>query len=182
MSYAIFESGGKQYIAREGETVDIDRLAVEVGSDLTFDQVLMTSQEGDVRVGTPTVSGSKVVAEVVDQVKGPKVMVFKFKPKVRYRRRQGHRQLYTRVRIESIKFPGGKKKAAAKKAKEKEPKAKKAKPKADEIDLNSMLKTDLEKLAEELGVTPEEGSGAGGNVLVKDLREAIRAALEKDES
>lgn len=176
MSYAVIESGGKQYIAREGETIDVDKLSVDIGSDLVFDRVLLTSQDGDVRVGTPTVSGSKVEAEVVDQVKGPKILVFKFKPKVRYRRRKGHRQQYTRVRIESIKFPGGKKRAPAKKEKEAEPKGRKVK--AEDVDLDSMLKADLEELAEEMGVMPEEGSGAGGNVLVKDLREAIEAALE----
>lgn len=178
MNYAVIESGGKQYVAREGETVDVDRMSVEVGKKITIDQVLLTSQDGDIHVGSPLVKNAKVAAEVVDQIKGPKILVFKFKPKVRYRRRRGHRQQYTRLRIDSIAFPGGKKRAA--KAEKAAPAAEESKKavKAEEVDLNSMLKADLEALAEELGVMPEEGSGAGGNVLVKDLRAAIRKALD----
>ncbi|MFP3855097.1 MAG: 50S ribosomal protein L21 [Anaerolineales bacterium] len=191
MAYAVFESGGKQYFAREGQSVDVDKIKIDVGSELIFDQVLLTSQDGSVQVGQPVVKNAQVKATVVGQVRGPKILVFKYKPKIRYRRRQGHRQHYTRVLIDEIIYPGGEK-AAPKKAESKpeapvEPKEKAEKPakaaekqiSLEDIDLNSMLKAELEELAEELGVMPEEGSGAGGNVLVKDLQEAIRKELEK---
>lgn len=179
MSYAVFESGGKQYIAREGANVDVDRMSVEAGEKITFDEVLLTSDNGNVNVGTPYVKGAKVKVRVVGEVKGPKILVFKFKPKIRYKRMKGHRQPYTRVEIESIEFPAGKKAKAKPKAEE--PEKPKGKPRdLEDVDLDSMLKADLAALAEELGVMPEEGSGAGGNVLVKDLKEAIRSALEDD--
>lgn len=185
--YAVIESGGKQYIAREGDTIDVDRLKTEAGKDVRFKEVLLTATNGEVNVGTPMVDGAEVVAEVLGHVKGPKILVFKYKPKIRYRRRQGHRQLYTRLRIKSIKAPVGKKAAAKPKEKAKaaqdKPKAVKAKkpaaPMLEDYDLDSMLKADLEALADELGVTPRKGSGAGGNVLVKDLRQAIEKALKK---
>lgn len=181
MAYAVVESGGKQYVAREGAIIDVDRIKVDVGSEIVFDQILLTADDGDVRVGAPLVDGARVKAKVIGQVKGPKILVFHYKPKIRYRKRQGHRQQYTRVTIESIDLPGGKAatKSTKKPAAAEEPKkAPKAKASAQEYDLDSMLKADLEKLAEELGVMPEEGSGAGGNVLVKDLRKAIEKALK----
>lgn len=187
MGYAVFRSGGKQYIAREGSKVDVDRMSVEEGSQITFDEVLLTSDNGDVRVGTPIVKSANVKAKVVGEIKGPKILVFKFKPKKRYKRTQGHRQPYTRVEIESIEFPSGKKAKKPEKTAEPEPEAEPAAetPAApsglEDVDLDSMLKADLKELAEELGVMPEEGSGAGGNVLVKDLKEAIRSELGKDD-
>lgn len=132
MKYAIVESGGKQYKAVEGKTIDVDRLHLEVGNKLTLDDVLLISDEGDITVGTPTVAGAKVSATVVEQFKAPKVIVFKYKSRQRYRVKQGHRQQYTRLMVDSIDAKGTAKKAAAK-AEEKEveekPKAE-AEPKA----------------------------------------------------
>ena len=180
MTYAVFESGGKQYIARHGQTIDVDRIDVEVGSQLTFDQVLLASDDDQVMVGEPFLKGAKVTAKVVGQVKGPKILVFKYKPKIRYRKRQGHRQLYTRIEVDSIELAGGKTakrdKPAEARAEARQPEAKPAVKPAGTVDLDSMLKADLEAMAEELGVMPETGSGAGGNVLVQDLRDAIRQA------
>lgn len=170
MKYAIVESGGKQYIAREGETFDVDRLSANVGDEIEFEQVLLAAENGSFRIGEPSVSGAVVKARVVAQVKGPKVVVFKYKPKIRYRRKQGHRQHYTRVEVESISLPGGKKASAQEVPAEK--------PAEQEYDLSSMKKAELEALAEELGVMPETGSGAGGNVLVQDLRDAIEEHLK----
>lgn len=101
MKFAIVESGGKQYRAVEGSTIDVDRLAFEVGKLFDFDRVLLVADGDDVKVGTPTV-GVKVSAKVVDHVKGPKVLSFKYRPKKRIRVRGGHRQQYTRLVIESI--------------------------------------------------------------------------------
>ena len=102
MKYAIVESGGKQYRAVEGEQFDVDRLQMEVGDSLELDQVLLISDEGNVNVGTPTVDGASVKATIVDQFKGKKIVVFKYKSGVNYRRKQGHRQQYTRLQIEEI--------------------------------------------------------------------------------
>jgi large subunit ribosomal protein L21 len=102
MKYAIVEDGGKQYKAVEGAFIDVDRYEVEVGDQVDLDRVLLVSEGGDVKVGTPVVSGAKVSATVVGQVKGPKVVVFKYTPKKRYRVKKGHRQQYTRLQIDSI--------------------------------------------------------------------------------
>jgi large subunit ribosomal protein L21 len=102
MKIAIVESGGKQYRAVEGITIDVDRLAREVGEKFDFERVLLVADEDNVTVGTPTVSGVKVSASVVDHVKGPKVTSFKYRPKKRIRVKGGHRHFYTRLMIESI--------------------------------------------------------------------------------
>ncbi len=113
MTYAVIEAGGKQFFAREGEAIEVDRLPLEEGQKVTFDKVLLVAQEDKVLVGRPTVAGAKVQGTVVAQVKGPKIVVFKYKPKERYRRKQGHRQRYTRVLIERIQVAKGKASAKA---------------------------------------------------------------------
>jgi large subunit ribosomal protein L21 len=102
MKYAIVEDGGKQYKAVEGATIEVDRFASELGEMVDLERVLLIVDGGDVNVGTPFVTGAKVQATVVSQVKGPKVVVFKYKPKKHYRVKTGHRQKYTRLQIESI--------------------------------------------------------------------------------
>lgn len=103
MEYAIIESGGKQYKAKVGNTIEVDRLPNEVGDKVVLDQVLLVSDGKKVTVGQPTVKNAKVHTTVVAQFKGPKIVVFKYKPKIRYRVKSGHRQRYTRLKIESIK-------------------------------------------------------------------------------
>ncbi len=102
MSYAIIENGGKQYKAVPGSTVDLDRMSIDEGAEIEFDQVLLVSDDGKVQVGTPTVGGAKVQSTVEEHFKAKKIIVFKYKPRKRYRRTQGHRQQYTRVRIDKI--------------------------------------------------------------------------------
>jgi large subunit ribosomal protein L21 len=102
MKFAIVESGGKQYRAVEGTTIDVDRLAHEVGKSFDFERVLLVADGDAVSVGTPTVSGVKVSATVVDHVKGPKVLSFKYRPKKRIRVRGGNRAHYTRLKIDFI--------------------------------------------------------------------------------
>ncbi len=102
MKVAIVESGGKQYRAVEGSTIDVDRLAYEIGKKFDFERVLLFADEDNVQVGTPTVDGVKVSATVVDHVKGPKVISFKYRPKKRIRVKGGHRHFYTRLMIDSI--------------------------------------------------------------------------------
>jgi large subunit ribosomal protein L21 len=103
MKYAIFESGGKQYKAVPGDTIRVDRLPEEKGKQVELDQVLFLADDKKNHIGTPTVKGAKVLATVEDHIKGKKIVVFKYKPKVRYRVKQGHRQRYTLLRIDDIK-------------------------------------------------------------------------------
>jgi large subunit ribosomal protein L21 len=114
MRIAIVESGGKQYRAVEGSTIDVDRLAFEVGKKFDFERVLLMADEDVVMVGTPTVGGIKVSATVVDHVKGPKVTSFKYRPKKRIRVKGGHRHFYTRLMIDFIGKPGEERKVEPK--------------------------------------------------------------------
>lgn len=104
MKYAIVESGGKQYTAIEGETIEVDRLSVEAGNKVPLETVLMVVDGEKVAVGTPLVKGAQVNTTVVAHEKGAKVVVFKYRPKKRYRVKTGHRQHYTRLKVDSIKM------------------------------------------------------------------------------
>ena len=106
MKYAVVESGGKQYVAREGQSVEVDLLPVEVGSTITLDSVLLAVDDQAVAVGKPAVDGAKITARVEGHVRGPKIVVYRYIPKERFRRKKGHRQQYTRLAIETISFPG----------------------------------------------------------------------------
>ena len=100
--YAIIKTGGKQYRVQEGDNIFVEKLASDVDSEVVFDKVLAVVNDGDVKVGSPVVEGAKVTAKVLEQGKEKKVLVFKYKAKSDYRRRQGHRQPYTKVVIEKI--------------------------------------------------------------------------------
>lgn len=100
--YAIVRNGGKQYRVEPDQLIDVDPLPAEVGSTVELDDVLLIAGNGDVRVGQPRVEGARVIAEVVEHGRGPKVIVFKYKAKTRYRRRRGHRQGYTRLAVRQI--------------------------------------------------------------------------------
>ena len=100
--YAIIKTGGKQYKVSEGDLVRVEKLAYEVGETVDFDQVLLVSNDGELKVGSPLVGGAKVSATVEDQNKDKKIVVYKFKPKKQYRKKHGHRQPYTLVKINSI--------------------------------------------------------------------------------
>jgi large subunit ribosomal protein L21 len=127
MKYAIVESGGKQYKAVEGKTIDVDRLPVDVGAKVELNQVLMTVDGDQIAIGTPTVSGVKVSTTVESHFKGPKIIVFKYSPRKRFRVRSGHRQQYTRLSVLTIGKRGEARKAT--KAEKVEPAAKKPAPK-----------------------------------------------------
>lgn len=106
---AVIKTGGKQYIVGPGQRLKVEKLAKEPGSEVVFDEVLLignnpstSSGRTEVRIGTPFISGAKVHAKILAQGKGKKIMVIKFKPKVRYHKRQGHRQLYTEVKIQNF--------------------------------------------------------------------------------
>ena len=115
--YAIIEACGKQYKVVEGDVVFFEKLDTEAGKKVTFDNVILVSDEKGVQVGNPYVKGVKVEGKVVSHGKGKKIIVFKMKAKKNYRRKQGHRQPYTKVEITSIKTAA--KKATAAKAEEK---------------------------------------------------------------
>ena len=100
--HAIIETGGKQYKVAEGDTLFIEKLPNEAGDTVTFDKVLAVIDGDTITVGTPVVEGAKVDASVVKNGKGKKILVFKYKPKKGYRKRQGHRQPYTKVTIGAI--------------------------------------------------------------------------------
>ena len=106
MDYAIIKTGGKQYKVKQGDVLDVELLALDVGSIAEFDEVLALSENGQVNFGSPTLSGAKVTAEVQSHYKDRKVIVFKYKSKTRYRRKQGHRQNYTRLLIQGIQSGG----------------------------------------------------------------------------
>ena len=100
--FAIVRTGGKQYRVEPGQTVDVERLPFEVGQQIDLGEVLMVSAEDSVRLGSPVVSGVRVRATVLAHDRGPKIDVFKYKNKKRYRRLSGHRQDFTRLLIEAI--------------------------------------------------------------------------------
>jgi large subunit ribosomal protein L21 len=100
--YAVVATGGKQYRVEAGEILRVEKLAGEVGADVAFERVLMLTDGETVRIGQPFVEGASVKGHIVEQGKNKKVLVFKFKRRKRYRRKQGHRQLFTAVKIDTI--------------------------------------------------------------------------------
>jgi len=104
--YAIIETGGKQYKVTPGQTIDVERLDIAEGDTVELDRVLLIADGEQLMVGKPTIDGAKVVAISKGEAKGDKIVVFKYKPKVRYRRKTGHRQLYTKLTIDKISQPG----------------------------------------------------------------------------
>ena len=101
-SYAVIQTGGKQYRVQPGDVIDVEKLEEEVGARVALSDVLLVGEDDAVSVGTPTVDGAQVTAEVADQFRGPKIIIYKYKAKTRYRRKNGHRQSYTRLRIRHI--------------------------------------------------------------------------------
>ena len=114
--YAVVTTGGKQYRVEAGSELLIEKLAADQGASVTFDRVLLVGDGDDVTVGTPLVAGASVTGTVLREERGPKIVIFKFKQKVKYRRRTGHRQHLTMVRIDEINAEGGSKKRARAKA------------------------------------------------------------------
>jgi len=159
MRFAIVESGGKQYRAVEGRTIEVDRLPVDAGKKFDFERVLLMADGEEVLVGTPTIGDILVKVTVVDHIKGPKIDRFKYRPKKRIRVRGGHRQQYTRLLVDFIGRPDEKRERPVEKAEveaapvvaeaaseEANPaKAKKAPAKAATTTKSSTKKTDTKK-------------------------------------
>jgi len=100
--YAIIRLGGRQYRVEPGRFIDVDRLPYEAGEEITIDDVLLVNNDGDVTIGQPTVEGAAVTATVEEQFRGEKLIVFKYRQRTSYRRKRGHRQYHTRLRINGI--------------------------------------------------------------------------------
>jgi len=103
--YAIVETGGKQFRVSEGDVIRTDLIETEVGSSVTFDRIVLAANGDDVTIGSPLVSGATVTGTVLRQAKDKKILVFKYKPKKRVRKLNGHRQRYAEVRIDKIALP-----------------------------------------------------------------------------
>jgi large subunit ribosomal protein L21 len=100
--YAVIETGGKQFRVREGETINVEKLSAEVGEKVEIDKVLAVVNGDDIVIGTPLVQGAKVILKVLRQARDKKIIVFKYKAKKNYRRKQGHRQPFSQVLVEKI--------------------------------------------------------------------------------
>ncbi len=101
--YAVIKTGGKQFKVSEGDLLKVEKLSVEPGTTITFEEVLLVNDgNGNLKVGSPTVQNAKVTAEVIEQGKAKKIIVFKYKKRKNYRKKQGHRQPYTKVKITKI--------------------------------------------------------------------------------
>lgn len=100
--YAVVKSGARQYRAGIGDTIRVEKLPVDPGEQIELDEVLLVVDDDEVTIGQPSVEGAKVLATVVAQEKGPKITVFRYRPSKRYRRHTGHRQHYTRLRVDDI--------------------------------------------------------------------------------
>ena len=110
-NYAIIETGGKQYRVQPGKSISVEKIEGEAGSTVELDRVLLVSEDDKLSVGTPTVEGAKVVAEVTEQGRGKKIIILKYKSKTRYRVKTGHRQSLTKLAIKEI-VTGGSRPAA----------------------------------------------------------------------
>ncbi len=100
--YAVVKTGGKQYKVQEGDVLRVEKLAGDVGAEIAFEDVLLFSDGENLQVGTPKLDNVAVTGHIVEQGKAPKIIVFKYKRRKRYRRKQGHRQTFTAVKIDSI--------------------------------------------------------------------------------
>lgn len=100
--YAVIETGGKQYRVQEGDVVSVEKLGINEGETVEFDKILVYSDGNEVKVGTPVVENAKVTGSVVENGKGKKVIIFKYKAKKDFRKKRGHRQPYTKVKIDKI--------------------------------------------------------------------------------
>jgi len=100
--FAVIKTGGKQYLVRPGDKIKIEKIEGKEGEEVVFDKILLLEKEGDLKIGQPDISGAKVKAKIIQQGKGEKIIVFKYRPKKRYKKKKGHRQPFTLVEISSM--------------------------------------------------------------------------------
>ena len=164
--YAVVMTGGKQYRVSAGDKIRVEKLNAEAGSTVSLDKVLVVGGEGETMVGAPYVAGACVEAEVVENGKADKVIIFKYKAKKDYRKKQGHRQPYTELKINGISVNGEMKSKAAE--------APKAEAAAEEtVDLNSMKKAELAEFAAAKGIEVDS------KLKKEEMIATIEAALAK---
>ena len=149
--YAVIETGGKQYRVKPGDQLRVEKLNAEDGAKVEFENVLVVGEGSDVKIGTPYVDAAKVTAKVIETGKGEKVIIYKYKAKKDYRKKQGHRQPYTLVEITSVAGEKAAPKAAAPAAEEAPDEAK-----AESKPLAKMLKAELIEYAKEQGIEIDE--------------------------
>ena len=149
--YAIIETGGKQYKVQAGDQIRVEKLNVEDGGAVVFDKVLAAGEGADIKIGAPYLEGVTVEGTAVESGKGDKVIIFKYKAKKDYRKKQGHRQPYTQVEITSVAGEKAAPKAAAPVAEEAPDEAK-----AESKPLAKMLKAELIEYAKEQGIEIDE--------------------------
>ena len=195
--YAVVTTGGKQYKVREGETLKVEKIPGDVGSSVKFDRVLMISDGDTVNIGQPVVDDAMVEGHIVEQGKSKKIIVFKYKRRKRYRRKQGHRQQYTAIKIDSIMAKGIKpgkkaepepeakkpvaKKPEAPKAEVKEKAAEKPEAKAESREKavkKSAVKAEAKKKETKKAAKPKTKKADTGKVTTKKT-EAKKAAAKK---
>jgi large subunit ribosomal protein L21 len=179
--YAVVKTGGKQYRVAKDDVLKIERLPGEEGDIITLDDVLMLGDGAKVTVGAPMIAGASVAAEIVEQGRGPKIIIFKKRRRQNYRRKKGHRQLLTVVRITDILTDGAK--PSAKKAEAKKPAAKKAAPAAkpaakaeapaDDVSLIGGVGPKLKEKLAEYGVTTLKQIAAMSGADVAKMDEAL---------
>ena len=175
-TYAIVQTGSKQYRVQAGDSIRVESLPVYTGEIVNIDDVLMVSRDGDVKVGTPVVDGARVRAQVTSRGRGRKITVFKYKSKVRYRRTKGHRQHYTDLRIIDISMDGESLDAVEEQV---EP--------VDEVEETvdvavSDVAEDAEAVSEETADEPEEGAGDDEPVAEDDPADGDDAEDTPDDS
>ena len=161
MRFAIVESGGKQYRAVEGRTIEVDRLPVDAGKKFDFERVLLMADGDDILVGTPTISDILVKVTVVDHVKGPKIDRFKYRPKKRIRVRGGHRQQFTRLLVDFIGRPDEERQGETKPETEVE---------ADDLTIIEGIGPKVAEVLNEAGVSTFE---ALSNARVEDIQQIL---------
>lgn len=166
MRFAIVESGGKQYRAVEGRTIEVDRLPVETGEKFNLERVLLMADGDEVLVGTPTVNGIEVKVTVADHIRGPKIDRFKYRPKKRIRVRGGHRQQYTLLMVDFIGKPGEERK--------KPEVVKQAEVKKDAADDLAKIEGIGPKVAKALNAAGITSFEALSNTSVEDIQQILK--------
>lgn len=165
--YAVIKTGGKQYRVQEGDVITIEKLNANVGDKVEFDEVLVLGEGADIKVGTPFLDGVKVFGTVTENGKGKKVIIFKYKSKKDYRKKQGHRQPYTMVEITGLGTDKPAKAAPAAEATETVTEAKKP-----AKSLKSMKKAELIEFAKENGIELDEK--ATNAIMIETIEAALK--------
>ncbi len=168
--YAIIETGGKQYKVQNGDQVKVEKLSAEAGNTVVFDKVLACGEGSDIKVGTPYLEGLTVEGEVVESGKGDKVIIFKYKAKKDYRKKQGHRQPYTLVEITSVAGVKAEPKKEEPAEEAVEEAAEEVAEETEEKPLDKMLKAELVEYAENNGIEID------AKATKAEILEAINAA------